>query len=117
VKNSLPLGALILPGTGSGEMMQTRDNEGYWREIATVFPWIKIDHDGQAGCMIRPPETELVLKTTKNSRLDPSPLGLTGQQLAPSEMLCRPPLLRATLRANLQPEFYGPIFRLTRCSA
>lgn len=65
-------------------MMQSRD-------IAAVLDCFGIDHSQQAGCMIRPPETELVLKTTKNSRLDPSPLGLNGLPLAPSDVLCRPP--------------------------
>jgi hypothetical protein len=69
-------------------MMQSRD-------ITALSPWIVIDHTEQAGCMIRPPETELVLKTTKNSRLDPPPVGVHGQPLAASEKLCRPPLLRA----------------------
>jgi hypothetical protein len=117
--------------------MQARVNEwllkGYWREIATVLPWIGIDPRRQAGCMIRPPETEFVLKTTQNSRPDPSPLGPTGQPLAPSEALCRPPLALSELLCPLQPlqypnkheampskkhpEFSGASLSFARCSA
>jgi hypothetical protein len=87
--------------------------------------------------MIRPPETEFVLKTTQNSRPDPSPLGPTGQPLAPSEALCRPPLALSDLlcpllsleypkkhqaiheatHAEMHPEFAGASLSFARCSA